>query len=353
MPKLSRLTPSGPSSLLLLLGILLLLRLPDALSFLRLNLRGSKLMHQQVKGWLAASPFSRDQGLASRLPGCDLIEDPGSDGKLNDKVGVRFHRFSFLAQFLCAPSYESLKHDAWALQAENPKDGTADWLLAKSAFAGGHFDEARRILRSASLDESILAYTFAEEAYAGHDPGRAADILDIFGSWKDEPVVTERARFYDLACAAYRDAHRNRDAVPSCLKLAAAAPKSAASWAQLASGYLGAGQINEAIAAAQKAVSLDPQNADFHVSLGACYQSAQMMSEADASYETALRLHPDYALARLMLAASLLEQDRCQEAKTTLSKIAVPTADMLGQITALQAAITTHCDVPLLQPSSN
>lgn len=179
--------------LLLVLGALLFLRQPGVLSALRLNLRGSELLHQQAKGWLADESSFSDQGTPSGLPGCSGSDASKPDNKVTGNVGVRFRRFDLLARFLYGASYEALRDDALALQAEDPQDGTAAWLLAKSAFAGGYLTEARQILRAASLGESILAFGFAKDAYAQHDPGRAAEILDQFDAWKDEPVSAARA----------------------------------------------------------------------------------------------------------------------------------------------------------------
>jgi tetratricopeptide (TPR) repeat protein len=335
MPKLSRLIPSGWPILLLLLSVLFLLRLPDTLSFLRLNLRGNELMHQQVKGWLAASPSSGDQAPASRLPGCDQREDPKSDGKLNNRIGVRFHRFSFLAQFLCGAPYESLKQDAGTLQTENPEDGTVAWLLAKSAFAGGYLDEARRILRSASLDESILAYTFAEEAYARRDPGRAADILDLFGSWKAEPVVTERARLYDLACSAYRDAGRPGAAISACIKLVTATSGSSAAWLQLARAYLAAEEYVAAAESAEKAVALKPNDAWFLYVLARSYDGTGLIHKAEELYRRVLYLDPAFDDGRIALALNLAQQRRCDEAADALAVMHTRDDTFLAQLKSL------------------
>lgn len=336
--------------LLLVLGALLFLRQPDVLSALRLNLRGSELMHQQARSWLAAESSLSHQGAAAGLPGCDRSDASEPDNKVAGRAGVRLRRFNLLARFLCGASYESLRDDALALQAEAPYDGTAAWLLAQSAFIGGYFAEARQILRAASLGESILAFGFAKEAYAQHDPGRAVEILDQFDAWKDEPVIAARAQLYDLACAAYRDAGRLADSLVGCLKLAAAAPESSASWAQLANAYLHLGRTTEAIAASQKALEFEPYNAGLHLALGVCYQNAGMPAEADASYEAAIRLEPDNAPAQLLLATSFLNQKRCQQAQAILDTLVAPTEDIRDQVAALQAEIKARCTA---QPSGN
>lgn len=352
MPKPSRQNASV-WLVLLCLGVLIGLRLPHTLSYFHLNLRGTELIHHQAKGQSAMGASSEDQTVSSEMPGCDRREDTGSTKEFDQKIGVRFRRFAFLTQFLCGTPYELLKRDARDLQADIPEDSTVAWLLARSAFADGHLDEARSIWHSTSLNESILAYTFAKEAYQGQDPARAADILVSFGSWKDEPVVADSAPLYDLACAAFRDANRNNESVQSCLKLVDARPKSSASWVQLSSAYLHFGQVNQAIAAGQEAVALDPQNPGVHVALGACLQNAGMMADADASYETAIRLDPSSAEARLALAASLLYQNRCIEAQAVLDQIGPQTADLSVQLAAQRAALTAQCDLQQTQPSSN
>ena len=68
-----------------------------------------------------------------------------------------------------------------------------------------------------------------------------------------------------------------------------------------------------------------------------------MLAEADASYEAAIRLEPDNTSARLLLATSLLNQKRCQQAQAILDHIVAPTVDILDQVAALQVEIRDRC----------
>jgi tetratricopeptide (TPR) repeat protein len=249
---------------------------------------------------------------------CHLTDDTKNLANLK-ATEARYRRMLLILQLQCGVPVSTLEEDIRFLAVELPDDRTIPWLLARRELVEGNTSVALNILRVASVDNTTIVQTQAQEAYERQDLATAVQLIGQMDALEDDASFPYAALAYDLACSIYRDAGMYLESTKSCLKLTTVAPKSGAAWLQLGSAYFAAQDYRNAVNAAEKAVALQEDNAWFREFLGQCYQAAGEQEKANEAFEMALRLDSTRDNARLSWATSLVNEGRCNEVENLLN----------------------------------
>ncbi|SFM24160.1 type IV pilus biogenesis/stability protein PilW [Marinobacter zhejiangensis] len=96
--------------------------------------------------------------------------------------------------------------------------------------------------------------------------------------------------------------------------------KAIRSYIELATAYLGQGNVERARVHLDRALELDNDSAEANAVLGLIQQSQGDMGLADASFQRALKSKPDYTRGRVFYGAFLFGQDRFTDAKVQFQR---------------------------------
>ncbi|OEY68074.1 type IV pilus biogenesis/stability protein PilW [Marinobacter sp. X15-166B] len=91
--------------------------------------------------------------------------------------------------------------------------------------------------------------------------------------------------------------------------------KAVANYVQLATAYVGQGNVERARDHLDRAMELDPRNAGAHAAMGLIYQYEREPELAEAALARSLRLDPGYTRGRVFYGALLYGQGRFAEAR--------------------------------------
>ncbi len=101
--------------------------------------------------------------------------------------------------------------------------------------------------------------------------------------------------------------------------------KALSSYVQLATAYLGQGNIDRARIHLDRALELDSENSGALAVMGLVYQSEGEFDLAEASFQQALASNPDYTRGRVFYGAFLFSQKRYDEASTQFRRATLDT----------------------------
>jgi len=184
------------------------------------------------------------------------------------------------------------------------------WMQALSAYYGGKFDEAVRMLKEITTQRTDfdLAYTYLANLYK--EKGRQGDAVDVLlEAFRNNPQSYRIMTSYGIALI---DAGRNDEALDVLNKAVEIIDFDPEAWNYIGVAHWNKGELDAALKAYEKALAIDNNYAIVFNNLGSLHLSEflkgkrpEPLSKAVADFRRAIELDPIYASAWNGLGAAL------------------------------------------------